>query len=183
MFPSVTLARALGDDPVFRYFFPDTLLRPMFLRSFFRDEVRYRRTHGQVLRHGAAIALVGDWPHAEFPVDRLGPLTRLLLRLQPQGVRERWVAGELSARRADSPYRYLSAIGTRPECQGRGDGTQLLERVITDARAADLDVYLETGSEGLVRWYSDHGCEVASIHRLPDGPRVVEMVCRDHPQT
>ena len=150
MSPTATLARALRSDALFTYYFPRSPMRWLLLWSFFRDELAFRREHGQVVAVGAAVAFLGDWPLADLPLGRLSLLTRLLLRLQPPEVRQRWTkAPNLNPRRPLSQHRYLSVIGTPRARRGRGDGTRLIKRLVNDAGAAGLDLYLETSSARL----------------------------------
>ena len=177
--PASVLARALADDALFGYFFPPSWISRPLLWSFFRDEIRFRRRTGQVLVHRSAVALLGDWPVADLPLDELSVLTRIMLRLQGGEARAHWEGtADLGRRRPNGPHRYLSVIGTEPKRQGRGDGTVLLGQVVAGAREAGLDLYLETGSERLRDWYARYGFEVLADERLAGGPSVFEMVCR-----
>ncbi|NOT77012.1 MAG: GNAT family N-acetyltransferase [Cyclobacteriaceae bacterium] len=56
------------------------------------------------------------------------------------------------------PFSYLWFVGVRPEVQGRGKGSQLLNEVIKgqDSRP----IYLETSVEKNLSWYKKHGFEI-----------------------
>lgn len=58
------------------------------------------------------------------------------------------------------PHWYLMAIGTSPASQSRGLGSELVELGTSQADAAGVPCYLETGTESNVAFYSKRGFEV-----------------------
>ena len=58
------------------------------------------------------------------------------------------------------PHWYLMGIGTRPERQGEGLGSALMEIGTSQADAAGVPCYLETATESNVAFYSKRGFEV-----------------------
>jgi predicted N-acetyltransferase YhbS len=66
----------------------------------------------------------------------------------------------------EGPHWYLVALGTRPEHQGEGLGSALVE--LGTARADDqgLPCYLETGTASNVAYYSRRGFEVVGQTEL-----------------
>lgn len=63
-------------------------------------------------------------------------------------------------RAVDGPHWYLMATGTRPARQGTGLGSALVELGTSQADAAGIPCYLETGTESNVAYYSKRGFEV-----------------------
>ncbi len=68
--------------------------------------------------------------------------------------------GEKFHKVVDGPHWYLLALGTRPELQGTGLGSALIERGSSQADAAHIPCYLETASESNVAFYTKRGFEV-----------------------
>jgi len=58
------------------------------------------------------------------------------------------------------PMLYLWFIGVRPEEQGRGTGSKLLQEVLNDAAAKGLPVYLETSTRENLPWYQRFGFKI-----------------------
>jgi ribosomal protein S18 acetylase RimI-like enzyme len=66
-----------------------------------------------------------------------------------------------------SPFIYLPAIGVASEFQGQGFGGKLLCALITESEQARIPIYLETESEGNVRWYEKFAFESVKQVNLP----------------
>jgi ribosomal protein S18 acetylase RimI-like enzyme len=66
-----------------------------------------------------------------------------------------------------SPFIYLPAIGVASEFQGQGFGGKLLCALIAESEQARIPLYLETESEGNVRWYERFGFESVKQINLP----------------
>lgn len=60
----------------------------------------------------------------------------------------------------DGPHWYLMAIGTRPDLQGTGLGSALVELGTAQADTARIPCYLETGTESNIALYRKRGFEV-----------------------
>jgi ribosomal protein S18 acetylase RimI-like enzyme len=69
-------------------------------------------------------------------------------------------ATEALHKAVDGPHWYLMAIGTRPEVQGTGLGSALVELGTAQADKAGIPCYLETGTESNVAFYRKRGFEV-----------------------
>lgn len=112
----------------------------------------------------------------------------------PPGVEddEQWVAalGEVSGEYASrlftalelmeenhpiEPHHYLFLLGTRPEWQSRGIGSDLIRPVLEVCDRDQMPAYLEATSEGNRRLYLRHGFEVTAEIQLPDGPIMWRM--------
>jgi ribosomal protein S18 acetylase RimI-like enzyme len=60
----------------------------------------------------------------------------------------------------EGPHWYLMALGTKPDLQGTGFGSQLIMAGTKQADAAGLPSYLETATENNVAFYKRRGFEV-----------------------
>jgi GNAT superfamily N-acetyltransferase len=66
----------------------------------------------------------------------------------------------------------LAAIGVRPEQQGKGLGTALLEPGLDHTDRLGLPAYLESSNIRNVPLYERHGFEVTEEVELPSGPPI-----------
>jgi ribosomal protein S18 acetylase RimI-like enzyme len=60
----------------------------------------------------------------------------------------------------DAPHWYLLAIGTKPDLQGTGLGSALVELGTAQADASRVPCYLETATESNVAFYQKRGFKV-----------------------
>lgn len=58
------------------------------------------------------------------------------------------------------PFTYLWFIGVRPEFQGQGKGSGMLQKIIEASVKNSRSVYLETSVERNLPWYKNHGFEI-----------------------
>jgi ribosomal protein S18 acetylase RimI-like enzyme len=65
------------------------------------------------------------------------------------------------------PFIYLPALGVASGFQGIGFGSKLLGALIAESEKTRLPLYLETESEGNVRWYERFGFESIKQINLP----------------
>ena len=168
-----TLAAAFFDDPVVSWCYPDATRRREITPRLF--------------------GLVTD---AVAPADQIYTTDDVVAAAVwvPPGVeddQEMAVAlGEASGEYADrlyqalelmdenhpvEPHYYLFLLGTRPQWQSRGIGSELVRPVLEICDRDQVPAYLEATSEGNRRLYLRHGFEVTEEIRLPDGPPMWRM--------
>lgn len=148
---AVVCESALRSNPMYEHFFAR---RRVFLTSFMRDEIAFRRRTGYVVAEGPTIVLLGPWPAAAVPATALSRVTVGSLKRLPPAIRARWVAvNALNANLPDSPHLYLSAICTRPSRHRQGHGASVMAQVAALGDGLGLDVYLATSAPWLVAWY------------------------------
>jgi ribosomal protein S18 acetylase RimI-like enzyme len=58
------------------------------------------------------------------------------------------------------PFYYLWFIGVKPEQQGKGKGSLLLNEIIKESERKGRPIYLETSVERNLPWYQNHGFEI-----------------------
>jgi hypothetical protein len=66
-----------------------------------------------------------------------------------------------------TPFVYLWFIGVKPEFQGKGVGSKLLNEIIIESKALALPAYLETSTEQNVPWYYKHGFQQYHVLERP----------------
>jgi ribosomal protein S18 acetylase RimI-like enzyme len=177
------LAAAFVDDPLFDWFMRSDAGRQAARERFFRvilTEVALPDGRIQRPACGGAAAV---W----IPSEKLGgqPLQREL-RALPMLLNATGLARFsrlLSLRKAmdaahplATPHEYLWFLGVRPEAQGKGVGSRLLQAETARLDAADRASFLETATPRNVPLYQRHGYRVVSEYRpAPDAPLVWAM--------
>ena len=184
--PTVTAARpehaprlvadlhaAFMDDPVLSWVFPDEAKRRRYGHRYFEMQARRLLPGGLVWQAdggGALWAGAGRW--RESPLEGLRLAAATLGGIGLRGARVgRGLLG-VESRHPREPHLYLAAVGVRPERQGQGLGSALLEPGLSEADRLGLPAYLESSNVRNVPLYERHGFEVTEEVRLPQGPPV-----------
>ncbi|HEY3492978.1 MAG TPA: GNAT family N-acetyltransferase [Solirubrobacterales bacterium] len=167
------LHAAFMDDPVLCWAFPDEGKRRRYGRHYFEMQARRLVRGGLAWRSeggGALWAGAGRWRESPLEALRLGIGT--FRGLWPRGGRvARGLLG-IESRHPREPHLYLAVVGVRPEQQGQGLGTALLQPGLAEADRLGLPAYLESSNIRNVPLYERHGFEVTEEVRLPGGPPV-----------
>ena len=183
---AAALAASHADYPAFRHVFPDPARRARALPPFFAAAVADAVAHGTVfgVLEGARALGVGVWlPPGGFPWT-----SRRKLRATPAFLRvlaadplrfpafTRYGANAERAHPAGRHW-YLVVLGVRPEAQGRGIGTAVLEPVLHQADSEGVDCHLETSDRANVAYYERFGFSVVddALPLVPGGPTHVAM--------
>ena len=90
-------------------------------------------------------------------------MARVPMRLGLTGTRRfatAMSATEKFHKEVEGPHWYLVALGTRPERQGEGLGSALVELGTSRADDAGIPCYLETGTASNIAYYTKLGFEV-----------------------
>lgn len=75
--------------------------------------------------------------------------------------------------RPPTPHYYLRLLGVRPELQGQGLGSALMQPVLTQCDELGIPAYLETETEANVRYYEKRGFRV--LREIPVQPGALTM--------
>lgn len=162
-----TLALAFHDDPLLDIVSPDRARRAEIGRWFMRGALSMGVQRGEtwVNEDASAIAIWAPPGNTDFGMlDMLrAGLWRLPLKVGLGGVGR--VMGAFSAteqfhKAVHGPHWYLMSLATRPERQGQGLGSQLISIGLTQADAAGLPVYLETGTDANIAYYRKRGFDI-----------------------
>jgi GNAT superfamily N-acetyltransferase len=119
--------------------------------------------HGQVLAATLDGEVAGGLvasPPGRFPLPPPPPIDRLrFLRDQGWSITRRWgvVFDALDALHPVEPHWYLGVLGVDGFAQSRGVGAALLSRWLAGVDRDGMPAYLETDSEGNVRFYERAG--------------------------
>jgi ribosomal protein S18 acetylase RimI-like enzyme len=174
-----SLAYAFDDDPVMAYLFPNPASRLQRLMRFYRTALSVQHlTHGCCFTNddcaGAALwDPPGHWRVTFGQILRGTPgfLAALGSRVVV-GLRALAAVERVHPR---VPHYYLAILGTRPESQGKGLGSALLEPILRRCDEQRVGAYLESSKERNIHFYRRHGFEVTGEVRLPAGPVVWPM--------
>jgi len=169
------LARAFHNDPLYVVVMPNEDRRATALLWLFDRVVHYALLYGQVYVTPALEGVACWLPPGQCKLT-LPRLVRSGLHATP--FRMGWTAyrrfdacmsysDRLHERHAPESHWYLWAIGVDPPHQGKGIGSKLLAPILERADAERTACYLETGTEGNVRFYEKHGFKVVGEGQAP----------------
>ncbi len=169
------LAGAFHNDPAYRYLIPDDTVRARVLPWLFDRVTYYSLRYGEAYTtpevEGAAFWLPPGQSDITFGrVIRTG-LIAIPLKLGWAAYRRLMditaYEAEVHKRFAPGSHWYLWVLGVKTSSQGKGIGGELLQPVLTSARASKTPCFLETNTERNVRFYQKHGFRVVSDSCVP----------------
>jgi ribosomal protein S18 acetylase RimI-like enzyme len=166
-----TLARAFQDDPIQRAMFPDADRRAAVLPVVFTAMVRAASDSGGHLTTTPDTAAAAVWSPPGTEITPMAvmrayglDLPRVLFAAPLSSTLATFsFFGTLTRRRkvhAPEPHWYLATLGVDPARQGEGLGHRLVREGLDRADADRARAYLETETEGNVRFYRALGFEV-----------------------
>ncbi|MEV8015816.1 GNAT family N-acetyltransferase [Streptomyces sp. NPDC086554] len=177
---SRTLARAFGDDPMMRWFFPEDASHEAGLGRYFTTLfTRQYALHGVCERTDAAAAF---WVAPEGQ-EKAVPDAETVQELQDiLGDRAGLFRDAVQAAAEHGPkeaHWYLAVIGADPAARGQGHGAALLRSGLARADAAGLPVYLESSKPANIPVYEHFGFTVREEAQLPGGGPVLWSMRRE----
>jgi len=179
---AAVLAHAFDDGPLARAALPHPAARSKSLRTLFgaalKDAVRFGRVeiayNGKIV--GAAVWYRSDrYPMPLARLLRLVPDYARVALTCPGGLFALWRAQRVLHRLLPKePHCHLVFVGGR---QGEQVGGALMQRLLEDADAEGLPIYLETQVSRLTELYGRFGFKVLTegIETLPGGPATWTM--------
>lgn len=175
---SITLAHAFNNDPTFRYFAPEQeQARINAIKLLAKTALRYSQPYNHVYTttnelKGIAVWIPpGKYPLNDFRLLQLGlyvlPFKLRLSRLR-QLISLFLTIEKHHKQDLTQPHWYLFMLGVSPAYQSQGIGSLLLQPILNQADSERLPCYLETSTEGGVRFYKRLGFEVVRTGGLPE---------------
>lgn len=167
-----TFARSFWDDPVMRWLFPndDDFADGTVMIDFFRRLLAHG--HSLVTSDVVAFSLWIPPGRPEVEVESTAtepPSVELMAKFI--ALRE-----ALTVNTPAEEHWYLQMVGTHPDWQRRGIGSQLINEGLSWARRDGLGVYLETETEANVAYYRHLGFDVRTEWTVGNGgPRMWGM--------
>lgn len=169
------LAHAFNDDPIFRYFAREQA-RINTIKLLAKTALRYSQSYNHVYTTTNDLKGIAAWiPPGKFPLNdlrllQLGlyalPFKLRLSRLR-QLISLFLTIEEHHKHDIPQPHWYLFMLGVSPAYQRQGIGSLLLQPIIKQADKEKLPCYLETSTEGGVRFYQRLGFEVVRTGGIP----------------
>lgn len=164
------LARAFGDDPMMRWFFPDDASREVGLGRYFTTLfTRQYGLHGVCERTDAAAAFWVAPEGQEKAVPDAETVQELVEILGDRAGLFRQAVEAAAEHTPPEPHWYLAVIGADPAARGRGHGSALLRSGLAKADAAGMPVYLESSKPDNLPVYEHFGFVVLGEASLPGG--------------
>ncbi|MCX5195132.1 GNAT family N-acetyltransferase [Streptomyces sp. NBC_00249] len=165
-----TLARAFGDDPMMRWFFPDDASREAGLDRYFTTIFTRQYVHHAVCERTEAAAAFWVPPQAQA---KAVPDAETIAELQSILGDRAPLFGEAvemaSQHTPQEPHWFLALIGADPAAQGQGHGAALLRSGLAQADAAGMPAYLESSKPSNLPFYEHFGFTVRGELHLPGG--------------
>lgn len=173
---ALVLARAFGQDPLWRFLFPAPTERAAMVRQAFRTFAPAFIADFVALGTGDPLDGVAVWSRPDQAPPRLDTLLgpRLLtlvfspfLAALPRAVPIFSRFEALQRRYAPEPHYYLNTVGVVPEAQGRGRASALIRPMLAEADARGMTVYTETMTPENVPLYERYGFLVREELAVP----------------
>jgi GNAT superfamily N-acetyltransferase len=186
------LCDAFRDDPIFRFYFPDPIMRAKVLRLFFNNVIRAHMRFSHVYAAMQEDRIVGAavWRTPDATANTLRDRLREFVTHRRLAAISRGAASGLSrgfasleAAHPNVPHWYLFFIGLNSKLRGLGLGARLMAPVLAAADAANSICYLETPFSQTLPFYRDLGYEVSGEPRAFAGaPQLWAMTRRPKPK-
>jgi len=178
------IARAFDDDPVINWMVAQDKRRAgrvydalaLYLDRVFMPNGEVYTTDGV---HGGAL-----WaPPGKHKVPVLRQLMMMpgLARASGMSRVRDGLAGmnAVEKKHPHEPHFYLGVLGTDPDHQGRGVGTELMRPVLERCDRERIPAYLESSKERNVPLYERNGFQVTEVFTIPRGGPPVWLMWRD----
>ena len=172
------LTDAFVDDPGWRDVGPDRARHRRvalwaYHRALARKALQWGRPGYAAFRNGqlvgVAVTFASDaWPPPE-PLSMLLDVPAFALAGPPAALRGWRANATITRAHLRDPHLFLWQLAVDPSVQRSGVGYTLMERVLADAEAAELPVYLETAKPGNVPYYRSFGLLETGRETLPRG--------------
>lgn len=170
---SEQLSAAFSQDPLIGHFLPEAAIaKQTALKQISQAMINYGQAYNHIYTTAESPKGVAVWlpPEAsQFTLMKLWQLVTSGLLTVPFYLRWDQILNFASFigteirwhdRTASEAHWYLSMLGVSPEYQGQGIGGQLLQPVLQEADRTKMPCYLETSTNGGVRFYQRHGFEI-----------------------
>lgn len=157
---SEVLCQAFVDDPAIRWMIPDEKFRRKVLPGFFKAMLIGAIRNGVVItspdHRGVSLWRLPGRVYPGF-LEMLMMTPNIMRFLHVAGYRAKELANLARANAPDFPCSYLQFIGTDPNCQGGGIGSEIILSGLEQVSNFGLPVYLETSNLQNVSWYEKFG--------------------------
>ena len=173
---SAVLRRSFIEDPFYKYIMPDERSRFEQLGWWMSCMIRYGWEFGQIQITGEPIKGIAIWLKPDNPLinnvsmARLG-MIKAPIKLGIRGFRrmlEVSTAWEHLHKEERSRHWYLMILAVDPQYQGHGIGSSLVQPVFKQADQDGVPCYLETMTQGDVKFYQNRGFKIVAEGQVGD---------------
>ena len=172
------LGRAFHDDPLAEFFFPEAATRSRRFAAFAYFVMQTLSPHCRFVTcdsiPGAALWQAPS-PPKMTALDNVVAAVRMLRVARSSFGRIASMGDATGPYHPNEPHWYLAVLGTAPEQQGRGIGSELLRETLEECDRTGTLAYLESSKEGNIPFYERHGFRVSGELRPPGGPTLWAM--------
>jgi ribosomal protein S18 acetylase RimI-like enzyme len=176
---SEVLANAFNQDPIFSYILPqNTLAKSNFIECCCQILLRYSQKYHHIYTTTNEIKGIAIWIPPGHSTNnilrflRVGVIALLFkISIRKLGIflSMLFTAEKYHKQSMKEPHRYLMLLGVSPNFQGQGIGGMLLEPVLEQADIEGFSCYVETSTQGAVRFYQRYGFEIIWNGELSKG--------------
>lgn len=185
------LGKAFQDQPIFRAVVPSRAERLTLCTALFTANLRHARQFGGVWVTGSeqdAVNGVIYWVEKPEPIlsdddlkafgygpvfERWGHYLETIGQMEHEAQQALGLLGK--------QWRYLAGVGVDPEHQGQGYGSRLINRVVAESAAAEVDCALVTDQERNVALYERCGFRtVANGTAMHGQVQYWSMIAKSH---
>jgi GNAT superfamily N-acetyltransferase len=182
------MENAFREDVVYNYLFPDPQSLPKLLHRHLKSLLIYGMACGEVYivpeGNGAACWLPSWQPASAWQglVRSRFAVPRARITFSRETIRRMKVFklfnDEVKMRTAPERHWFLDLLAVQPACQGQGVGGRLLQARLAKCDLEKLPCYLETETEGNVRFYQKYGFIVVNKGRVPGSELTIWAMLR-----
>lgn len=182
------LGRALNDDPISLYIFPNDEERKEKLKYVFRVTTCIGVRYGEVRATSPNLEGIAIWmPYKRFKekfswVLRCGGLSmgiKLGLEAAKRSNPIRNFIEKVHVEIISDEHWYLNELGVDPPFQGKGYGSSLMRYMLKKIDEQGLPVYLETSLEKNVKYYEKFGFKLIREALIPETDVNLWFMLRD----
>ena len=185
-------SKAFVDDPLTRWFFPDSSSRKEMSSSYFRFRIRFGVLFGEVYATSQNLEGLAVWyPSKKMDMTywrmlRSGGM-KLLKELGIGTVQRMMLIGnftsELHHNQLNFPHWYLAPMGVDPDYQGKGYASMLMRSMLKRLDDEILPCFLETQNENNIEIYKHYGFKIIGKTTIPNTNLEHWSMLREPPNT
>lgn len=173
-----TLSDAFSRDPILNYFLPENQAEKLkALKVISEKLLNYCQPHHHIYTTSNNVKGIAMWLPPEASSFTWAEVWNLLasgvLTIPFYARWERFadvlafmIAEVRNRQQYAEPHWYLAMLGVASQYQGQGIGAALLQPILQQADRDNIPCYLETSTEGAVRFYQRQGFEIEHIGRI-----------------
>ena len=183
-------SRAFEEDPLLRWFFPESSSRKEMSFSYFKFRIKFGVLFGEVYATSQKLEGLAIW----FPSKKMDMTywrmiksggMKLLKELGVGTVQRMMSIGNfvshLHHRQINFSHWYLTPMGVDPDYQGKGYASRLMRSMLRRLDDERLHCFLETQNENNIEIYKHYGFKIVGKTTIPKTNLEHWSMLRDSP--